>query len=58
MPLLDAFIRQIDLKDLAKRVPVRHAIEAERTDQQMHIQRIQPHTENTFSSTTTQNLAE
>ncbi|MNF17514.1 hypothetical protein D3C80_2210590 [compost metagenome] len=58
MPLLDAFIRQIDLKDLAKRVAVRHAIEAERTDQQMHIQRIKSHTENTFSSTTTQNLAE
>ncbi|MNW67160.1 hypothetical protein D3C74_457110 [compost metagenome] len=58
MTLLDTFVRQVDLKNLTKGMAVRDAIEAERTDQQMHVQRIKPGTEQPLLGAATQNLAQ
>jgi len=45
-------------KNLTERMAVRHAIEAERTDQQVYIQRIEPCTEHALLDPATQDLAQ
>src|SRR3546814_12620065 len=58
MTLLDRFVRQIDLKNLTECVAVGHAVKAERTDQQMHIQRFEASAEYPLFGTSTQDHAQ
>ncbi|MNG29676.1 hypothetical protein D3C84_1151470 [compost metagenome] len=58
MPLLDRFIRQVDLKDLTERLAIGHPVKTERTDQQMHIQRLEAGTEHTLFSAAPQDHAQ
>lgn len=55
MTLLDRHIGQLDLEDLTDGVAVRHSIETERGDQQVHVQRVESVTEHALQGPAAQN---
>ncbi|MNP29120.1 hypothetical protein D3C76_1221300 [compost metagenome] len=58
MTRLERCVFEINLEDLAKGMAVRHPVEAERTDQQVYVQRLQALTEDPLGSPAAQDLVQ